>query len=52
MPDAKGKNGSSDPALIVEEKSEVKKIPARFIKAIAQHRNWDREKLVQDTILA
>ena len=42
--DAKGRKGAVDPALIVEEKSDAKKISARFIKAIAQHRNWDREK--------
>jgi catalase len=41
---AKGKNGSADPALIVEEKGDAKKISAKFIKAIAQHRNWAREK--------
>ena len=51
-PDGKGKNGSSDPALIVEEKSDAKRISARFIKAIAQHRNWDREKLAKETIPA
>jgi len=34
-----------DPALIVEENSDLKKISAKFIKAIAQHRNWDREKV-------
>ncbi len=33
-----------DPALIVEEKSDAKKVSGRFIKAIAQHRNWEREK--------
>ncbi|MBA3963084.1 MAG: catalase [Chthoniobacterales bacterium] len=37
-------NGSADPALLVEEKSDAKKISAKFIQAIAQHRNWEREK--------
>ncbi len=32
-----------DPALLVEEKADARKVSARFIKAIAQHRNWDRE---------
>ena len=32
-----------DPGLLVEEKGEAKKVSAKFIKAIAQHRNWDRE---------
>ncbi|MGI8890934.1 MAG: catalase [Chthoniobacterales bacterium] len=32
-----------DPSLIVDEKGDAKKVSARFIKAIAQHRNWDRE---------
>ncbi|HMJ05673.1 MAG TPA: catalase [Chthoniobacterales bacterium] len=47
-----GENARIDPALIVEEKSDVKKVSARFIKAIAQHRNWDREKFAQGTIPA
>ncbi|MDP9005053.1 MAG: catalase [Verrucomicrobiota bacterium] len=42
----------ADPALIAEEKGDAKKISAKFIKAIAQHRNWDREKLVKDAIPA
>ncbi|HEY3661728.1 MAG TPA: catalase [Chthoniobacterales bacterium] len=33
-----------DPALLVDEKGDAKKVSAKFIKAIAQHRNWDREK--------
>ncbi len=33
-----------DPALLVDEKGDAKKVSARFIQAIAQHRNWDREK--------
>ncbi len=33
-----------DPGLIVDEKGDAKKASARFIKAIAQHRNWDREE--------
>jgi catalase len=48
----KGKNGKPDPALIVEEKSDAKKISAKFIKAIAQHRNWDREKFAKEAIPA
>ncbi|MGI8438497.1 MAG: catalase-related domain-containing protein, partial [Chthoniobacterales bacterium] len=32
-----------DPALFADDKSDAKKISAKFIKAIAQHRNWDRE---------
>ena len=34
----------NDPGLIFEEKADAKKVSTRFIKAIAQHRNWDREK--------
>ena len=52
LPDMKVNDRSADPALIVEEKSEARRISATFIKAIAQHRNWDREKLVKDTIPA
>ncbi|MGI9086537.1 MAG: catalase [Chthoniobacterales bacterium] len=37
--------GKSDPALIIDEKGDAKKISAGFIKAISQHRNWDREKM-------
>ncbi|MDQ3198830.1 MAG: catalase [Verrucomicrobiota bacterium] len=33
-----------DPALLVDEKGDAKKIAGKFIKAIAQHRNWEREK--------
>ncbi len=33
----------SDPALFTDDKSDAKKIASKFIKAIAQHRNWDRE---------
>ena len=33
-----------DPALILEETGDAKKVAGRFMKAIAQHRNWDREK--------
>ena len=33
-----------DPALIASENGDATKIASRFIKAIAQHRNWDREK--------
>ncbi|MEO5720568.1 MAG: catalase [Chthoniobacterales bacterium] len=32
-----------DPALVVDENGNAKKVGARFIKALAQHRNWDRE---------
>jgi catalase len=49
---AKGKNDNADPALIVEENGDAKKISAKFIKAIAQHRNWDREKIAKATIPA
>jgi catalase len=49
---AKGKNDKTDPALIVEENGDAKKISAKFIKAIAQHRNWDREKIAKATIPA
>jgi len=37
------KANAADPALIVTENNDVKKISANFITAIAQHRNWDRE---------
>jgi catalase len=37
-------SAKNDPALLVEEKGDAKKVSAKFIKAIAQHRNWDREK--------
>ena len=40
-------NKSNDPALIVDENGDAKKVAAKFIKAIAQHRNWDREKIAQ-----
>jgi catalase len=50
-PGIKGKDGN-DPALILEEKSDANKISAKFIKAIAQHRNWDREKTAQKSIPA
>lgn len=49
--DNKGTSGE-DPALILEEKNDAKKISAKFIKAIAQHRNWDREKIAQKSIPA
>ena len=39
-----GEKKGSDPALILGEKGDEKKIGAKFSKAIAQHRNWDREK--------
>ena len=47
-----GKEPGNDPALIVEEKSDANKISEKFIKAIAQHRNWDREKTAKETIPA
>jgi catalase len=52
LPDEKEKDRSADPALIAQEKSDARRISATFIKAIAQHRNWDREKLVKDSIPA
>ncbi len=33
-----------DFALLADEKADVGKVAKKFIKAIAQHRNWDREK--------
>ncbi|HEY1770268.1 MAG TPA: catalase [Chthoniobacterales bacterium] len=39
------KSVKSDPAVFADGKSDAKKVSARFIKAIAQHRNWDREKI-------
>ncbi len=41
------KNKSNDPALILDENGDAKKVSSKFIKAIAQHRNWDREKAAQ-----
>jgi catalase len=49
---AEGQEKSADPALIVEENSDANKISARFIKAIAQHRNWEREKAAQASVPA
>ncbi len=49
---ANGKKGSADPALIVDEKGDAKTISAKFIKAIAQHRNWSREKFAQACVPA
>ncbi len=49
---SKGKNEPVDPALILEEKADARKISARFIKAIAQHRNWEREKSANATVPA
>ena len=43
---AKGKDDreeADDPALLLPEKGGAKEILAKFIQAIAQHRNWDRE---------
>ncbi len=37
----------NDPALILDEKGDAKKVASKFIKAIAQHRNWDREKFAK-----
>jgi catalase len=42
IPTSKG--SPKDPALILNENADAKKVATRFIKAIAQHRNWDREK--------
>jgi catalase len=39
-----GKDSHKDPALIFDENGDAKKLVPNFIKAIAQHRNWDREK--------
>jgi catalase len=39
-----GKDSPKDPALILDENADAKNIAAKFIKAIAQHRNWEREK--------
>jgi len=38
-------SAKNDRALLVDEKGDAKKVSAKFIKAIAQHRNWDREKI-------
>ncbi|MGI8820168.1 MAG: catalase [Chthoniobacterales bacterium] len=46
--DSKTSSGA-DPALIVAAKSDVKKVSARFIAAIAQHRNWERETMAKAT---
>ncbi len=40
----KGREDGSDPALLINEKGDDNEISARFIKAIAAHRNWAREK--------
>jgi catalase len=40
-------SAESDPALIVDEQRDGRRMSAKFIEAIAQHRNWDREKLAQ-----
>ena len=37
----------NDFALIADEKGDAKKVSAKFIKAIAQHRNWGREKMAK-----
>ncbi|MBA3830707.1 MAG: catalase [Chthoniobacterales bacterium] len=50
--DGKGKNTTVDPALIIDDKGDVTKVSAKFIEAIAKHRNWDREKIAQSTIPA
>ncbi len=34
----------NDPAMFFDGKSDAKKVSAKFIQAIAQHRNWEREK--------
>jgi len=39
-----GKAYPKDPALTLDGNGDAKKIATKFIKAIAQHRNWDREK--------
>ncbi len=39
-----GKDSPQDPALILDENGGAAKIAKKFINAIAQHRNWDREK--------
>ncbi len=36
-----------DFALLADEKAEVGKVSKKFIKAIAQHRNWDREQVAK-----
>jgi catalase len=41
-----------DPALILEEEGDARKLAAKFIKAIAQHRNWDREKIAKASVPA
>ncbi len=38
------KSTKSDQALLVDEDGDAKKMSTKFIKAIARHRNWDREK--------
>ncbi len=53
MPDgAKEKKAPGDPALIVAKDSAAKDVSAKFIKAIAQHRNWDREKIAKAQVPA
>jgi catalase len=48
---ARGKK-NVDPALILEEEGDARKVAAKFIKAIAQHRNWDRERIAKASVPA
>ncbi|MGV0029270.1 hypothetical protein [Phormidesmis priestleyi] len=39
-----GSSMQADQAIITDQKSDAKKIAKSFIEAIAQHRNWARQK--------
>ncbi len=39
------KSANGDFAFLADEKSDVKNVSGKFINAIAQHRNWEREKI-------
>ncbi len=47
-----GKDGPKDPALILDESGSATKVAKHFVQAIAQHRNWDREKIAQARVPA
>ncbi len=41
------KSAANDPGLIMNDDARADAVSAAFIKAIAQHRNWNREKLAR-----
>ena len=45
--DFESDSAKKDFALLADENADVGKVSKKFIKAIAQHRNWDREKQVK-----